>query len=646
MTDRYTFKDLQQERRLFLSRLIVGVCVIVLLIVGLISRLVYLQIFEHEYYSTKSDQYRIHIQPVVPNRGLIYDRNGVLLAENKPSYTLMLVKEEAGDIEASLNVLRSLITFSPDEEEKFHTRLKRRAVPFSEVPVRFNLTEEEIAAIAVNQFRLPGVSVQAQLVRNYPQGELMAHAIGYVASISEDELKTLDRLNYAGTDQIGKMGVEKAYEALLHGQVGYETVEKNARGQIMQVLDHTDPVPGSDIVLSLDSSLQKAAVEALGDFRGGIVALEPSTGGVLAMVSQPSFDPNLFVQGISKTDYEKLNDRVQTPLFNRALARYSPGSTIKPFIGLAALDTGLRTREHTVRDPGHFKLDGASHIYHDWTWWVNRSGHDIVNLEKAIYQSCDIYFFDLATDMSIDTMHDFLFKFGFGRNTTLDIPQAGIGILPSRAWKQRTMGEAWYPGETVNSSIGQGYTEATPMQLATATMLIANKGKWRQPAMLKRLGLDGEDIQHQSTIPDIELKNPDDWDYMAEAMAAVIHKGNGGYRNNGTAWPYVVDVGPMPYRMAGKSGTAQVIGMSADYRKSDKNSIPEKYRDHALFIAFAPVEDPKIAVAVFIEHGEGGSGVAGPVARKVIDAYLMENGQLKSEFAPAPQPAFISSLIP
>jgi penicillin-binding protein 2 len=646
MTDRYTFKDLQQERRLFLSRLVVGASVVTLLIACLVARLIYLQIVEHEYYSTKSDEYRIHIQPVVPNRGLIYDRNGVVLAENKPSYTLMLVKEEAGDIDASMDVLRSLIAFTPDEEEGFRNRLKRRAVPFSEVPVRFNLTEEEIASIAVNQFRLPGVSVQAQLVRHYPQGDLMAHAIGYVASISEDELKTLDPVNYAGTDQIGKMGVEKSYEELLHGKVGYETVEKNARGQIMQVLDHTDPEPGQDIVLSLDANLQKAAVEALGDFRGGIVALDPTTGGVLAMVSKPSFDPNLFVEGISKADYAKLNDRVETPLFNRALGRYSPGSTIKPFIGLGALDTGIRTREHTVRDPGHFQLDGSSHVYHDWTWWVNRSGHDLVNLEKAIYQSCDIYFFDLATDMSIDTMHDFLYLFGFGRNTSLDIPQASAGTLPNREWKMRTMGEPWYPGETVNSSIGQGYTEATPLQLATATMLIANKGKWRQPAMLKRIGLDGTDIGPKSSIPDIVLKNPDDWNFMSEAMASVIHKGNGGYRNNGTAYPYVIDVGPMPYRMAGKSGTAQVVGMSADFRKSDKAGMAEAHRDHALFISFAPVDDPKIAVAVFVEHGEGGSGVAGPIARKIIDAYLMENGQLKPEFQPAPVPTLISSLTP
>jgi penicillin-binding protein 2 len=523
---------------------------------------------------------------------------------------------------------------TPEDEEKFRDRLKRRSVPFSSVPLRFNLTEEEIASVAVNQFQLPGISVEAELVRHYPQGELMAHALGYLASISEDELKTLDPANYSGTHQIGKMGVEKFYEDLLHGRVGYETVEKNVHEQIMKVLSRTDPVPGQDIVLHLDSKLQKAASDALGDFRGGIVALDPATGGVLAMVSKPSFDPNLFVAGISKADYAKLNDRRETPLFNRALARYSPGSTIKPFLGLAALDTGLRTREYTIRDPGYFHLDGDSHIYHDWTWWNTRSGHDLVNLEKAIYQSCDVYFFDLATDMSIDTMHDFLFRFGFGRNTSVDIPEARSGVLPSREWKREALGLPWYPGETLNSSIGQGYTEVTPLQLATATMLIANKGKWRQPALLKRVGLASADVQRTSYLPDIKLNNPDDWNFIADAMASVVHKGNGGYRNNGSAYSYIAMKNPLSYRMGGKSGTAQVVGMAADF--DNDAEVPEQYRDHALFIAFAPVEDPKIAVAVFLEHGESGSSVAGPIARRILDAYLLgENGQLKPEFLPA-----------
>ncbi|MEY4641234.1 MAG: penicillin-binding protein 2 [Pseudomonadota bacterium] len=650
MTDRYTFKDHNLERQIFLSRLLVGGGVALALLLLLIGRLVYLQVYQHEYYSTKSDSYRIHIKSVVPNRGLIYDRNGVILAENKPSYTLTLVKENAGDIDASLKLIGSLIKLTPEDEEEFRDRLKRREVPFASVPLRFNLTEEEIANIAVNQFQLPGTSIEAELVRHYPQGELMAHALGYVAAISEEDLKNVDPENYSGTNQIGKMGVEKFYEDILHGHVGYETVEQNARGQIMKVLDRADPVPGQDIVLHLDAHLQKAAVEALGEFRGGIIALDPETGGVLAMVSKPSFDPNLFVGGISNADYAKLQDRVETPLFNRALGRYSPGSTIKPFLGLAALDTGTRTREYTIRDNGQFRLDNSSHVYHDWTWWDNRSGHDIVNLEKAIYQSCDIYFYDLATDMDIDTMHEFLSRFGFGRNTTIDLPQASIGILPSRQWKRENLGEPWYPGETVNSSIGQGYTEATPLQLATATMLIANKGKWRQPAMLKTLGLGNPDIQHPNEIADVQLKNPDDWNFIQQAMQSVVHKDrSGGYRTNGTAYDAIAKAKDNPlvaYRMGGKSGTAQVVNHAADF-DGDAGDVPEEHIDNALFIAFAPVEAPKIAVAVFVQHGAGGSGVAGPIARKILDAYLLgPDGQLKPEFqppAPAPAVPLISS---
>ncbi|MEX2365389.1 MAG: penicillin-binding transpeptidase domain-containing protein, partial [Pseudohongiellaceae bacterium] len=400
-------------------------------------------------------------------------------------------------------------------------------------------------------------------------------------------------------------------------------VEKNARGQVMKVLDRTDPVPGQDIVLHLDSALQLAADAALGDKRGAIVALDTTTAGVLALVSKPAYDPNLFVQGISQAEFAKLNNPRQTPLFNRALGKYAPGSTIKPFLGLASLEYGIRTREYTITDPGHYRLPGASGRKYDWTWWVSKDGHGIVNLQKAIFQSCDIYFYDLATDMSIEQMHDFLFRFGFGRNTSIDLAQASTGTLPSSAWKRENIGEPWYPGDSLNSSIGQGYTEATPLQLATATLVLANKGRWQQPAMLRRIGRDGEDIQRKSRIPDIRLQNPDDWDFMAEAMSMVVHKGTGGYRNTGSAYSYIAMNKKMEYRMAGKSGTAQVVGMAPDF---DKNAeVVEQFRDHAHFISFAPVEDPKIAVAVFVEHGEGGSSVAGPIAREIIDAYLLGN---------------------
>ena len=632
MLDDITLKDHNLERRIFLSRLLIGGLIAGLLIAFLIIRLVYLQVYQHEYYSTVSDNNRIYSQAIVPTRGLIYDRNGVLLADNKPSYNLTVIRENVPDLDASLGVIQNLIELSAEDIEEFTQRQRRRNVPFSSVPVAFNLSEDEIARLAVNQFRLPGFQVEAQLVRDYPLGAPVAHAIGYLSSITEQELRQVNAENYAGTHQFGKTGVERFYEQILHGQVGYQIVEKNARGQIMNVLDRNDPVPGEDLVLHLDSELQLAAWEALGDMRGGVVALDVNTGGVLAMVSKPAFDPNLFVGGISQREYTALNDPVRTPLFNRALGKYSPGSTVKPFVGLAGLDTGVRNREYEIEDPGYFHLPGDSRRYHDWTWWVNESGHQRVNLAKAIYQSCDIYFWDMAVDMGIDRMSQFMGRVCFGRNTSVDISQASAGTLPSREWKRENLGQPWYPGETLNSAIGQGYTEATPLQLATATMVMANKGQWHQPIMLRQVGLEGEAIQHQSAIPDVNLNNPDDWNYIHQAMQDVVHKGDGGYRNNGSAYPYIAMLEQMPYHMAGKSGTAQVVGIAAD--EFDRNAeVAERYRDHALFIAFAPVENPQIALAVFIEHGEGGSSVAGPIAKQLLDVYLLDEfGQLKQEY--------------
>jgi len=630
MTEKITLQDHPLERQIVLSRIIIGGVFVFLLLLALFARLFYLQVNQHDYYSTKSDSYRIHVQSVVPTRGLIYDRNGILLAENIPSFTLSMVREHSGDIDGMVEIVSSLITLSDEDIEKFRSRLKNRSVPFSSVPVRYNLSEEEIAKISVNQFRLPGVSVEAELVRHYPELENFAHSVGYLGSITTDELRKVDPVNYSGTHQIGKSGVEKFYEDILHGQVGYQTVEKNARGQIMNVLDRTDPIPGQDIVLHLDSNLQKAAVDALGDFRGSVVAIDPESGGIMAMVSKPAFNPNLFVQGISQKDYALLNDPVLTPLYNRALAKYSPGSTVKPFISLGALNGGFRTPEDTVHDPGWYQL--GNHKHYDWTWWSNETGHGTVDMQRAIYQSCNVYFWDLAMDMGIDEMHDFLFRFGFGRNVSLDLPQASTGTLPSREWKMNTMGESWYPGETINSYVGQGYTEATPLQLATATMLMSNKGKWYRPAVLKKIGTDSNYSQASSFLPDIEINNPDHWDFIAESMEMVVSRGYGGeYRTYGSAYPYIAAVEPMKYRMAGKSGTAQVIAIPDDYDRADE--VAEKYREHAWFISFAPVDNPKIALAVFIEHGAAGSSVASPVARRILDAYLLDDeGELKSEY--------------
>lgn len=630
MTEKITIQDHQLERQIVLSRIIVGGVIAFLLILALIARLFFLQVNQHDYYSTKSDNYRIHVQPIVPTRGLIYDRNGTLLAENVPSFTLTLVREHAGDVDKVVDVIESLISLTEEDREKLRGRLRSRSIPYSSVPVRFNLSEEEIARISVNQFRLPGVSVEAQLVRHYPEGEIFAHSVGYLGSITEDELKAVDPVNYSGTHQIGKQGIEKFYEDILHGQVGYQTVEKNARGQIMSVLDRTDPVPGQDIVLNLDSNIQKAAVEALGDYRGAVVAIDPETGGILALVSKPAYDPNLFVQGISRKDYASLNDPVNSPLFNRALAKYAPGSTVKPFISLAALNEGYRTPEDTVDDPGYYQL--GNHKHYDWTWWSNKTGHGTVDMQRAIYQSCNVYFWDLAMDMGIDQMHDFLFRFGFGRNVSLDLPQASTGTLPSREWKLNAMGEPWYPGETINSYVGQGYTEATPLQLATATMLMSNKGKWHRPAVMRQIGTDSSPVIESTFLPDIEINNPDYWDFIAESMEMVVSRGYGGeYRTYGSAYPYIAAAEPLKYRMAGKSGTAQVIAILENYDRADE--VPEKYREHAWFISFAPVDNPKIALAVFVEHGEAGSSVAGPIARNVLDAYLLdEQGELKAEF--------------
>lgn len=635
MINDITLKDHTQERRIFLSRLLIGGIIALCLVIFLISRLIYLQIYQYEFYSTASDNNRIYSQSIAPTRGLIYDRNGVLLADNRPSFNLTAIQENVRDLDTSIELIQNLIELSEEDVEEFKQRLRRRGVPFSSVPVSFALSEEEIARLAVNQYRLPGFQVEAQLVRNYPLGAPIAHALGYLSSITEEELRSLNADEYRGTHQIGKTGIERFYEPLLHGQVGYETVEKNARGQIMDVLDRTDPIPGEDLVLHLDSKLQLAAWDALGDYRGGVVALDIETGGVLAMVSKPSFDPNLFVEGISQRAYSALNDPIETPLFNRALAKYSPGSTMKPFIGLASLEYGVRTKDYQIQDPGYFILQGDNHIYHDWTWWVSETGHDLVNLAKAIYQSCDIYFWDMAIDLGIDRMAEFLAQFGFGQNTSIDISQASQGTLPSRDWKMETLGQPWYPGETLNSAIGQGYTEATPLQLATATMVLANKGRWRQPILLKRAGLLSDDIQHESAIPDVSLQNSEDWDFIHQAMQDVVHKDDGGYRNNGTVYPYIAMLDKMPYHMAGKSGTAQVVGMAADF--DNDAEVPEQYRDHALFISFAPVENPTIALAVFVEHGVGGSGVAGPIAKTIMDAYLLnEQGEIKQEFLPEP----------
>lgn len=619
-------KDHQRERRAFQFRALVAFALVVLLMAVLVSRLAYLQVSEHERYRSLSDRNRIQLQPIPPNRGLIYDTQGRLLADNRPSSNLSLVKERIADVDATIAELSALIDINERDLEGFERRLKQRRRPYEAVPLKFRLTEEEIARIAVNFHRLPGVQIDAELIRHYPLGTSLVHALGYVGRINQKELERLDEQNYSGTNHIGKLGVEKFYEAQLHGTVGVQQVEANARGQVLQVLSRQDPIPGLDLTLYLDLELQRAAEQALGEYRGAVVALDPNTGGILALVSTPGYDPNAFVSGISTRDYQALQQDEDLPLFNRALrGRYPPASTIKPFIGLAAIDSETIGLGHKVWDPGWYQLTEGGRFYRDW----KRNGHGRVNLRDAITESCDVFFYDIGNRMGVDPMSDYLGRFGFGKVTSLDLPEAHGAFLPSREWKMADRRRSWYPGDSLNLSIGQGFLVSTPLQLATATMVIANRGKWINPRMLKSMsGLDTEGLEFTLEVPDskrldqVQLKRDSYWDYIIRSMENVMHGDSGTARRSGAN---------SRYRIAGKTGTAQVLGIKQDERY-DADKLEERYRDHGLFVGFAPVDDPKIVIAVIVENGGGGSSAAAPVARQVLDQYLLRaDGSLRDE---------------
>ncbi len=603
-----TLKDPSREAHIFTMRTLLSMLLVVMLLGLLLARYFSLQITEYEIYRTESDRNRVQLQPLPPKRGLIYDRNGVLLADNRPSYLLSIVRERVPDLEATLAELETLLPVSENDLEKFHQRLQRRR-PYEAVPLRFRLTEEERAKLAVNRYRLPGVVVDAQLLRHYPQGELFSHALGYVGRISEQELWEVDETNYRGTHHIGKIGVEKFYEDILHGQVGYQNVETNAHGRVLRVLERSDPMPGADIYLHLDSRLQQAALDALGEQRGAVVAIDTRTGGILALVSKPGFDINLFVNGISSKDYSALRDSPDLPLFNRAIqGQYPPGSTVKPIVGLAGLELGVVTAQSTIADPGWYSLPGDRHRYRDWTLKFGRGHGAAVDLHSAIEESCDVYFYDLAHKLEIDRIHDFLSPFGLGDRTGVDTTHERRGVLPSTRWKRDARAEPWYPGETLSVGIGQGYMVTTPVQLAVATSVIATRGERRIPRMLR--AVDG---QPQPT-PDLEpvQADPANWDVVHAAMRDVVHGEKGSARAQSK---------DIQYTMAGKTGTAQVIGI-AQGERYNADEIDERHRDHGLFIAFAPYENPTVALAVVAENGGGGSSVAAPIARQILDAYF------------------------
>ncbi|PJI73087.1 penicillin-binding protein 2 [Pseudomonas asiatica] len=621
MSQPIRLKDHEKDARLVRNRVVVGAVAIMLLICVLIARLYYLQVIQHDYHSTLSENNRVHVQPIPPTRGLIFDRNGVIVADNRPSFSLSMTRERAGNWQEVLDTIVEVLELTPDDRALFEKRMRQGRRPFEPVPILFELNEEQIARVAVNQFRLPGVEVVAQLVRHYPQGAHFAHSVGYVGRINEKELKTLDPVNYSGTHHIGKTGIERFYEADLHGQVGYEEFETNARGRVLRVLKRTDPKPGKDIVLSLDIKLQEAAEAALGGRRGAVVALDPRTGEVLAMVSQPSFDPNLFVTGIGFKAYAELRDSIDRPLFNRVLrGLYPPGSTIKPAVAIAGLDSGVVNAGSRVFDPGYYQLPNYDHKYRNW----NRSGDGWVDLDTAIMRSNDTYFYDLAHKMGIDRLSSYMNKFGIGQRVSLDMFEESAGLMPSREWKRATRRQAWFPGETLILGIGQGYMQATPLQLAQATALIANKGVWNRPHLAKTI--EGQPPVDDNPMENIVLRDKSDWAKVTHGMEQVMHNARGTARK--------AAIGSQ-YRIAGKSGTAQVVAIKQG-EKYDRNKLQERHRDHALFVAFAPAEDPKIVVSVMVENGESGSGVAAPVVRQVMDAWLLdENGRLKPEFAPA-----------
>ncbi len=612
-------KDHERDARLIRARVLFGGAALVLLTMLLMFRMYYLQVVQFEHHSTLAENNRIHVQSLPPTRGMIYDRNGVVIADNRASFSLTLTRERAGDWEQVLDSIVEILELDNDSRELFEKRIRQGRRPFEPVPVMFELSEEQIARIAINQFRLPGVEVSASLVRYYPQQEHFAHSVGYVGRINETELKNLDPVNYSGTHHIGKTGIERFYEEQLHGQVGYEEVETNARGRVLRVLNRVEPVSGQDMYLTLDSNLQEAAELALDGRRGAIVALDPNDGEVLAMVSQPSFDPNPFVTGISFKAYGELRDSLDQPLFNRVLrGLYPPGSTIKPMMAVAGLDAGVITPKSRVFDPGFYQLPNNKHKYRNW----NRYGDGWVELDLAIARSNDTYFYDLAHKLGIDRMHDYMSRFGFGQRVALDMFEETAGLMPSRDWKRNRYRQPWYPGETLILGIGQGYMQTTPLQLAQATALMASKGKWIRPHLARSVG-GLQPIVDAQEPPDIVLRDEKFWEPARLGMENVLHGARGTARKVGDT---------AQYRIAGKSGTAQVVAIKQGERY-DRDKVQERHRDHALFIAYAPAENPTIAVAVMIENGESGSGVAAPIAKQVLDAWLLdEDGELKVQY--------------
>jgi penicillin-binding protein 2 len=623
------FKNTEQELHFFRLRLsVVGVFVFICFGL-LLARFLWLQVIKHSDYMSQAEENRISVVPVVPNRGLILDRNGVVLARNFSAYTLEITPSKIADtLDGVIEELSTVVDIQPKDRRRFR-RLLEEAKNFESVPIRTRLTDEEVARFTAQRYRFPGVEIQARLFRQYPLGETASHVIGYIGRISQKDAKRIEEMedaaNYAGTDYIGKEGLEKKYENILHGRTGYEEVEVTAGGRAVRTLSRTAATPGHNLILSIDIELQKIVEEAFGDRRGALVAIEPSTGDILAYVSKPTFDPNLFVEGIDAQSWEELNTSIDRPLLNRPLiGTYPPGSTFKPYMALAALETGKRTPNQAIADPGYFWF--GSHRFRD----DKVGGHGMVDMYKSIVVSCNTYYYMLANDLGIDTIHDFMKPFGFGQITGIDLENERTGILPSTTWKRNAYRKPehkkWYAGETVSVGIGQGYNAFTPLQLAHAMANLANDGVVMRPHLVKTIE-DGVTKERTLTVPKESYRIPlkqENINFVKNAMAGVVKEGTSSRA-----------FAKAEYVSAGKTGTAQAIGLGRN-EKYDAKKMPERHRDHSLYIAFAPVDNPRIALAVIVENGGFGAAAAAPIARLALDYYLLGKRPENKETAAQP----------
>jgi penicillin-binding protein 2 len=609
-------KNTEREIHLFRTRIVfLGVFAFFCFCL-LLSRFVWLQIVKHDVYALQADENRISIVPIVPNRGLIMDRNGVVLARNFSAYTLEITPSKIkADLDIVIDDLSALVDIQPKHRKRFR-KLIEESRSFESLPLRTRLTDEEVARFTAQRFRFPGVEIQARLFRQYPLGEVASHVVGYIGRISRKDAESIDEMedsaNYNGTDHIGKEGLEKSYEAILHGKTGFEEIEVSAGGRAVRTLSRNPPTPGKNLILSIDIELQKVVEEAFGDQKGALVAINPATGDVLAFVSKPTYDPNLFVEGIDQQSWNDLNTSEDLPLVNRPLTgAYPPGSTYKPFMALAALELGKRTTTQSIVDPGFFTLGG--HLFRDDI----KGGHGVVDMYKSIAQSCDTYYYLLANDLGVDAIHDFMKPFGFGQKTGIDLEHERQGILPSTDWKRRNYSkpgqQKWYAGETISLGIGQGYNTFTPLQMAHAVATLANNGVVMKPHLVQ-MTEDPQTRKRELTVPSesyrIPLK-PENVEFIKQAMVGVTLEGTGriAFANAG-------------YTSGGKTGTAQLFSVKKN-EKYDAKKLSKNLHDHAWYTAFAPADKPRIAIAIIVENGGFGSTGAAPIVRKALDYFLL-----------------------